>query len=106
MAYQRLSQHALLLSATIGFANAIALPEATAAPAMVQVRAPVVTPAAIRFDGQHSYVQRRDIINQIKSGVDGVANSWASVLGSDLPSFFTEGASTTQFRSFAGRSLC
>ncbi|KAH7350311.1 hypothetical protein BKA66DRAFT_291216 [Pyrenochaeta sp. MPI-SDFR-AT-0127] len=91
MAFQRFSQHALLLSTTLAFAHAIALPEATPVPAKVQVRAPVVTPAAIRFDGQHSYVQRRDILDQIKSGVDGIAHSWASVLGTDLPSFFTEG---------------
>ncbi|KAF1848191.1 uncharacterized protein K460DRAFT_277698 [Cucurbitaria berberidis CBS 394.84] len=85
------SQCALLLSATLGLANAVALPEATAAPSKVQVGAPIVTPAAIRFDGRHSYVQQRDLLNQIKSGVDGVAHSWASVLGTDLPSFFTDG---------------
>jgi hypothetical protein len=50
-----------------------------------------VTPAAIRFDGRHSYVQKRDIIDDIKSGVENYANSIGSVLGTDLPSFFTEG---------------
>jgi hypothetical protein len=93
MVNQRTSQRALLLSATLGFVNAVALPEPTAVPAKVEVRAPVVTPAAIRFDGQHSYVQKRNIIDDIKSGVDGVAASWGSVLGTDLPSFFTEGKS-------------
>lgn len=85
------SQRALLLSATFGFANAVAIPDATPAPAKVEAREPLVTPAAIRFDGQYSYLQRRDIIDDIKSGVDSIANSWASVLGTDLPSFFTEG---------------
>jgi hypothetical protein len=88
---QRTSQRALLLSAIFGLASAVALPEPTAVPAKVEVRAPVVTPAAIRFDSQHSYVQKRNIIDNIKSGVDGVAASWGSVLGTDLPSFFTEG---------------
>jgi hypothetical protein len=83
--------HALLLSATLGLASAAALPEPTAVPAKVEVRAPVVTAAAIRFDGQHSYLQKKNIIDDIKSGVDGIAASWGSVLGTDLPSFFTDG---------------
>ncbi|CAO2654546.1 Nn.00g112790.m01.CDS01 [Neocucurbitaria sp. VM-36] len=87
----RRSQRALVLSATLGLAHGAALPEPTAAPAPVQVRAPVITPAAIRFDSRHSYVQRRDLFDDIKSGVDNVAHSWASVLGTDLPSLFTEG---------------
>lgn len=69
----------------------MAVPEATAVPARVEMRDPVVTPAAIRFDSRHSYLHRRDILDDIKSGVDGIAQSWASVLGTDLPSFFTEG---------------
>jgi hypothetical protein len=36
-------------------------------------------------------VQKRDIIDDIKSGVENYANSIGSVLGTDLPSFFTEG---------------
>lgn len=84
-------QHALLLSATLGLARAVSLPDPTAAPAKVEVRAPIVTPAAIRFDDRYSYVQRRDILDNIKSGVDGIAKSWGSVLGTDLPSFFTDG---------------
>ncbi|CAN9191177.1 unnamed protein product [Alternaria alternata] len=91
MVHQRASQRALLLSATLGLAGAVAVPEPTAVPAKVEVRAPVVTPAAIRFDGRHSYVQKRDIIDDIKSGVENYANSIGSVLGTDLPSFFTEG---------------
>ncbi|KAJ4315490.1 hypothetical protein N0V94_005927 [Neodidymelliopsis sp. IMI 364377] len=91
MAPNRSSQRALLLSATLGFAHAVALPEPTAVPARVEVRAPIVTPAAIRFDGRHSYVQQRDILDDIKSGVEGIAASWGSVLGKDLPSFFTDG---------------
>jgi hypothetical protein len=81
----------MLLSATLGLACAVALPEKTATPVKVDVRAPLVTPAAIRFDGQHSYLQKKDIIDDIRSGVNGVAKSWGSVIGQDLPSFFTEG---------------
>jgi len=91
MALYRSTQRALLLSATLGLANAVALPERTPAPAVVQVRAPVVTPAAIRFDSQHSYLEKKDIIDDIKSGVNGIAKSWGSVIGQDLPSYFTEG---------------
>lgn len=91
MAPTRSSQRALLLSATLGLAHAVSLPDPTAAPAKVEVRAPIVTPAAIRFDDRYSYVQRRDILDDIKSGVDGIAKSWGSVLGTDLPSFFISG---------------
>ncbi|KAF2631841.1 hypothetical protein BU25DRAFT_418580 [Macroventuria anomochaeta] len=91
MVPNRSSQRALLLSATLGLAHAITLPDPTAAPAKVEVRAPIVTPAAIRFDDRYSYVQRRNILDDIKSGVEGVAKSWGSVLGTDLPSFFTDG---------------
>lgn len=81
----------MLLSITLGLAHAITLPEPTAVPARVDVRAPIVTPAAIRFDERYSYMQRRNILDDIKSGVEGVAKSWGSVLGTDLPSFFTDG---------------
>lgn len=91
MAPNRSAQRSLLLGATLGLAQAIALPDPTAVPAKVEVRAPIVTPAAIRFDDKYSYVQKRDILDDIKSGVEGVAKSWGSVLGTDLPSFFTEG---------------
>jgi hypothetical protein len=102
MVFSRNSQRALLVSAACGLATAVSLPEPTAVPAKVEVRAPVVTPAAIRFHGSHSYVQQRDILDNIKSGVDGVAKSWGSVLGTDLPSFFTEG----EFKHCASKSLC
>jgi hypothetical protein len=91
MARTQRSQCWLLLSATVGLASAVAIPEPTAVPAKVEVRAPIVTPAAIRFDSRHSYLQKKDIINDIKSGVNGIAQSWGSVLGTDLPSFFTDG---------------
>lgn len=91
MAVHKSTQRALLLSATLGFAQAFTLPDPTAAPARVEVRAPIVTPAAVRFDDRYSYIQRRNILDDIKSGVEGVAKSWGSVLGTDLPSFFTEG---------------
>ncbi|KAF2025415.1 hypothetical protein EK21DRAFT_116818 [Setomelanomma holmii] len=91
MAPTRTSQRALLLSATLGLVNAVALPERTPEPARIEVRAPIVTPAAIRFDSRHSYLEKKDILDNIKSGLAGVEQSWASVLGSALPSFFTEG---------------
>ncbi|EAT89940.1 hypothetical protein HBI56_033890 [Parastagonospora nodorum] len=91
MARTHSSQRWMLLSAALGFASAVAIPEPTAVPAQVEVRAPIVTPAAIRFDSRHSYLQKKDIIDDIKSGVGGVAKSWESVIGSALPSFFTEG---------------
>lgn len=91
MVHQRTWQHALQLAATVGLAGAVAIPEPTAIPArVVEAREPLVTPAAVRFDSRMSYVQR-DIIDDIKSGVGGYAQSLGSVLGSDLPSFFTEG---------------
>jgi hypothetical protein len=91
MVCQRGCHGALLLGASLRLACAVAVPEPTAVPARVEVRAPIVTPAAMRFDSRHSYLQERNIIDDIKSGVDGIANSWASVLGTDLPSFFTDG---------------
>lgn len=94
MVNQHPTQRALLLSVALVLANAVAVPEPTAVLAKVEVRAPIVTPAAIRFDGRHSYLRQRNIIDDIKSGVDGIAASWGSVLGTDLPSFFTEGKSS------------
>ncbi|KAJ4398132.1 hypothetical protein N0V91_010420 [Didymella pomorum] len=91
MAPSRNSQRALLLSATLGLANAVYLPEATAAPAKVEVRAPVVTAAPIRFDERYSYVERRNILDDITSGVGGAIKSLESVIGTALPSFFTDG---------------
>nr|AGU10655.1 hypothetical protein [uncultured organism] len=91
MVHQRTCQRTLLLSAALGLASAVAMPEPTAVPAKVEVRAPVVTPAAIRFEGRHSYMQKRNIIDDIQSGADKYAKSIGSVLGTDLPSFFTEG---------------
>ncbi|KAF1930368.1 uncharacterized protein M421DRAFT_418686 [Didymella exigua CBS 183.55] len=91
MAPSRTSQRALLLSATLGLVNAVSLPEPTAAPAKVEVRPPIVTPAAIRFDERYSYVERRDILDDIKSGVGGAIKSLESVIGTALPSFFTDG---------------
>ncbi|KAJ4375401.1 hypothetical protein N0V83_002488 [Neocucurbitaria cava] len=91
MVSTRSQQRALLLAATLRLAHAAALPDPTAAPAPVQVAAPIITPAAIRFDSRHSYLQKRNLLDDIKSGVDDIAHSWASVLGTDLPSLFTDG---------------
>jgi hypothetical protein len=90
--YTKVTRQALLLGATFAAANAVAIPEPTAVPAKVEVRAPIVTPAAIRFDGTHSYVyDRRNIISDIASGADGVLQSLGSVFGQDLPSYFISG---------------
>ncbi|KAL6707876.1 hypothetical protein ACN47E_003776 [Coniothyrium glycines] len=91
MVCQRVSQCVVLLYASLPIVKAFAIPEPTEASVQVAARAPVVTPAAMRFDSRYSYLQERNILDDIKSGVDGVAHSWASVLGTDLPSFFTDG---------------
>jgi hypothetical protein len=92
--YTKVTQQALLLGATLAVANAVSIPEPTAVPAKVEVRAPVVTPAAIRFDGRHSYMyDRRNIISDIASGADDVLHSLGSVFGKDLPSYFISGKS-------------
>jgi hypothetical protein len=107
MAPSQTSQRWLLLSAILGLASAVAIPEPTVVPAKVEVRAPIVTPAAIRFDSRHSYLQRKDIIDDIKSGVNGVAKSWESVIGTALPSFFTEGVFPPPRRHrVASQGLC
>jgi hypothetical protein len=91
MAPTTTAQRAMLLGAILGFASAVTLPEATPVPANVEVRAPLMTSAPIRFDGRYSYVERRNIIDDIQSGVDKYAKSLASEVGSALPSFFTDG---------------
>ncbi|KAL1595257.1 hypothetical protein SLS60_009946 [Paraconiothyrium brasiliense] len=84
--------HAMLLAAAFKAANAVAIPDPTAAPAPVEARAPITTPAPVYFEGGRSYiVDKRNIFDDIKSGVDSIAASWGSVLGTDLPSYFTEG---------------
>jgi hypothetical protein len=61
----------------------------------------------IRFDGQYSYLQKKNVIDDIKSGVDGVAKSWESVIGTALPSFFTEGKfGPPRLRNAACQGLC
>ncbi|KAF2639941.1 hypothetical protein P280DRAFT_401151 [Massarina eburnea CBS 473.64] len=85
---------ALLGAVAVHRVAAIAIPEATAVPANVQIRTsqPQVTPAPIVFRGDRSYAHdKRNVLSDIASGVDNVAKSWGSVLGTDLPSFFTEG---------------
>jgi hypothetical protein len=107
MARTHTSQRWMLLSAALGLAGAVAIPEPTPVPAHVEVRAPIVTPAAIRFDSRHSYLHKKDVIDDIKSGVNGVAKSWESVIGSALPSFFTEGAFSSPRRArSAWKGLC
>lgn len=86
------SRYLLLLGAAIRATHAVAIPEPTPTPAKVQVRAPVVTPAAIYFNADRSYVyHKRNFLSDIVGGVDSIAHSWESVLGSALPSFFTQG---------------
>lgn len=84
-------RHALLLGAALKVA-AVAIPDPTAAPVPVEPRAPITTPAPVYFVGGKSYdLNKRNIFDDIKSGVAGVAQSWGSVLGTDLPSYFTDG---------------
>ncbi|KAF2269102.1 hypothetical protein CC78DRAFT_453707 [Lojkania enalia] len=76
----------------IAAANAVVIPEPTAAPARAQVRSPVITPAAIRFDGHYSYLnEKRNFVDDIISGADNVLHSLGSVLGTDLPSYIVSG---------------
>ncbi|ORX91065.1 hypothetical protein BCR34DRAFT_609055 [Clohesyomyces aquaticus] len=87
-------RRALVLGGALfaGVVNGVAIPDPTALPAKVEVRAPVVTPAAIRFDGRHSYAyDKRNIISDIASGADNVLHSLGSVLGTDLPSYVISG---------------
>ncbi|KAF2008539.1 hypothetical protein BU24DRAFT_497975 [Aaosphaeria arxii CBS 175.79] len=87
-----LSTKLALVSSVIVSVNAVAIPEPTAVPDSVEVRAPVVTPAAIRFDGSHSYMyDRRNIISDIASGADNFLHSLGSVIGQDLPSYVISG---------------
>ncbi|KAF2730784.1 hypothetical protein EJ04DRAFT_473183 [Polyplosphaeria fusca] len=83
----------LVAAAALGAVHGIAIPDATAAPAAkVEARAPVITPAAIRFHGSHSYAyDRRNIISDIASGADNILHSIGSVLGTDLPSYVISG---------------
>jgi hypothetical protein len=81
----------LLGSALVAVINAAALPEPTPVPAKVDVGAPKVTPA-VRFDGRYSHLnERRDIIDDIRSGADNFIQSLGSVVGQDLPSYFISG---------------
>lgn len=90
--YTRLSQQALLLGAALKAVTAVAIPDPTAAPAAVEARAPITTPAPVYFEGEKSYIlDKRNLLDDIKNGVDSIAKSWGSVLGTDLPSYFTEG---------------
>ncbi|KAK7179512.1 hypothetical protein DPSP01_011947 [Paraphaeosphaeria sporulosa] len=90
--FTKAPQHAMLLAAALQAANAVAIPDPTAAPAPVEARAPITTPAPVVFVGGRSYVlDKRNLLDDIKNGVDSIAASWGSVLGTDLPSYFTEG---------------
>ena len=90
--YPKPLRQVLLLGANLAVAKAIALPEPTAAPAKVEARAPIITPAARRFDATHSYgYDRRNVIDDIKSGAGNVLHSLGSVLGQDLPSYVISG---------------
>jgi hypothetical protein len=82
----------LLGSALLTTTNAIAIPEPTTVPDPVEPQAPLVTPAPIRFDGRYSYLnEKRNIIDDIKSGADSVLNDLGSVFGTALPSYFISG---------------
>ncbi|PVI02192.1 hypothetical protein DM02DRAFT_613155 [Periconia macrospinosa] len=84
---------ALLLAAA---ASAVVIPDPTRTPVVAPdaaIRRPQMTRAPIMFHGQNSYyaLDKRNVLSDVASGVDSVAKSWGSVLGTDLPSFFTEG---------------
>ena len=88
----RIARRFLLVGAAIAAVHAVAIPDPTAVPAKVEVRTPVVTPAAIRFDGSHSYMyDRRNVISDIANGADSLLDDWGSILKTDVPSFFTDG---------------
>lgn len=90
--FTKAPQHALLLAAAFQAVDAVAIPDPTAVPARVEARAPITTPAPVVFVGDHSYVlDKRNLLDDIKNGVNSIAASWGSVLGTDLPSYFTEG---------------
>jgi hypothetical protein len=90
--YTNLLQRALLGGIALQAANAVAIPDPTAVPVRVEPRAPRVTPAAIYFEGDRSYMHdKRNVLSDVVSGADSIAKSWGSVLGTDLPSYFTEG---------------
>ena len=85
-------QHTLLLCAALRLVDAVAIPDPTAAPAKVEARAPQVTPAAIVFNGDRSYqLDERGLFDDITSGVGNLVDSWGSILGTAVPSFFTDG---------------
>jgi hypothetical protein len=81
----------LLGSAFLASVDAAALPEPTLVPAAVEARAPLITPAAVRFDGRNTDIDRRDIIDDIVSGAGSVLQSLGGVLGTELPSYVISG---------------
>ncbi|KAF2477713.1 uncharacterized protein BDR25DRAFT_275063 [Lindgomyces ingoldianus] len=87
-----ISRQQMLLLGGAALAYAVAIPDPTAAPTKVEIQAPVITPAAVRFDGSHSYMlDRRNLVSDIVSGADNVLHSLGSVLGTDLPSYVISG---------------
>ncbi|KAF2195092.1 hypothetical protein K469DRAFT_615345 [Zopfia rhizophila CBS 207.26] len=90
--HYKMSQWLLLAAANTAAIHAAAIPDPTAAPVQVEVRAPIITPAAIRFDGSHSYMlDRRGKIEDILSGVNDKLHSIGSILGTDVPSYVVSG---------------
>jgi len=104
--YTNIPRRVLLLSTALQIANAVAIPDPTAVPVYIEAAAPKVTPAAIYFEGAHSYMyDKRNVLSDIVSGADSVAKSWGSVLGTDLPSYFTEGI-PNWFQGAFGGTAC
>lgn len=63
-------------------ANAVVIPEPTRASVADAAVQPHVTRAPIMFNGDRSYyaLDKRNVLSDIASGVEGVAKSWGSVL--------------------------
>lgn len=53
----------------------------------IRARAPATTPSPVKRDPTRTYKNRRDILSDLKSDVDGILSS----LGSDIPSYVASG---------------
>lgn len=83
----------LLLAALDAYALAAAVPapaatgELHAAQRPIDVADPLITPSPVLNEATRTYLDRRDILDDIKSGVD----SALTALGSNIPSYVASG---------------
>lgn len=99
----------LLLAALDAYALAAAVPApapaATGEPAAlprqrpIDAADPLITPSPALNEATRTYLERRDLLDDIKSGV----NSALSALGSDIPSYVTDGVANF-FQNFPSGS--